>query len=160
SIKPEGTFAVELSCPSEALRVDVAGVGVLPFPISAAMAEQLCAMARPAPFGRRESTLHDKRVRDTWEIPGDRLQVDMTRFHPVLDAQLQAIQAPLGLAPGGRLTAVLDKLLIYGPGQFFAPHRDTERHDDMIGSLVVILPCRHKGGALAVEHRGERRVFE
>jgi hypothetical protein len=28
-------------------------------------------------------------------------------------------------------------MLVYAPGQFFAPHQDSEKTDDMIGTLVV-----------------------
>ena len=51
-----------------------------------------------------------------------------------------AIREQLGLPESGRLRATLDKLTIYGPGEFFALHQDTERDGDMIATLVVLLP--------------------
>jgi hypothetical protein len=42
-------------------------------------------------------------------------------------------------------------MLVYAPGQFFAPHQDSEKADAMIGTLVVTLPSASKGGVLVVE---------
>jgi len=47
-------------------------------------------------------------------------------------------------------------MLVSGPGQFFAAHRDSEKTDDMIGTLVVVLPSDSTGGAIEVEHDAER----
>jgi hypothetical protein len=65
----------------------------------------------------------------------------------------------LGLTDGSRLTAKLHNMLVYEPGQFFAAHRDSEKTDDMIGTLVVILPSDSTGGAIEVEHDDERVTF-
>jgi hypothetical protein len=46
----------------------------------------------------------------------------------------------------------LYKLLVYGPGDFFAEHVDTQRSGSMFGTLVVMLPSKCKGGALTIEH--------
>jgi hypothetical protein len=44
-------------------------------------------------------------------------------------------------------------LLLYGPGQFFVPHQDSEKDDAMVGSLAVTLPSSFTGGDLVV-HSG------
>jgi hypothetical protein len=31
-------------------------------------------------------------------------------------------------------------MLVYGKGQFFLPHQDSEKDDAMVGTLVVSLP--------------------
>jgi hypothetical protein len=49
-------------------------------------------------------------------------------------------------------------MLIYAPGQFFVTHQDSEKTDNMIGTLVVNLPSRFTGGAMTVEHHGEKVV--
>ncbi|MBK7820485.1 MAG: 2OG-Fe(II) oxygenase [Tessaracoccus sp.] len=48
----------------------------------------------------------------------------------------------------------LHSLLVYGKGQFFAAHQDSEKHDDMVATLVVALPSAHTGGELVVDDRG------
>ena len=159
AIRGEGTFAVEQACPSDDLHIEVKGVGPVPFPISAAAAKKLCEAARPAPFGRRDKTLHDKRVRDTWEIAKSRIKIDARSWKRTLDAQLALLQARLGLPEEGALTATLDKMLLYEPGMFFAEHQDSERADDMVGSLVVELPSASSGAAVHVQLGAEEKVF-
>ncbi|KAF8167057.1 hypothetical protein K438DRAFT_2064776 [Mycena galopus ATCC 62051] len=58
------------------------------------------------------------------------------------------------------LKAEMYKLNVYGPGSFFKAHKDTPRSDDMIGSLVVIFPTTHAGGALTLEHAEKTWVFD
>ncbi|KAJ7816851.1 hypothetical protein B0H14DRAFT_3743117 [Mycena olivaceomarginata] len=60
-----------------------------------------------------------------------------------------------------------DKLIVIcglsgaaGPGSFFKAHKDTPRSEDMIGSLVVIFPTAHAGGALTLEHNEKSWVFD
>ena len=72
---------------------------------------------------------------------------------------LDRIRRDLGLAAGCRLKAALHNLLIYGPGQFFLAHQDSEKTDHMIGTLVVILPSDFTGGAIVVEHQDQRVSF-
>ena len=50
-------------------------------------------------------------------------------------------------------------MLVYGKGQFFLPHQDSEKDDAMVGTLVVSLPSAHTGGELAVEHCGESVTY-
>lgn len=153
-INSKGTFASRQTCDCDELAVEVKGVGPIRFPISVVTARKLCSVARPAAFGHRDKTLHDKNVRDTWEISGRQVKIDNRKWKPRLEAQLSIIKRQLGLPEDGKLVAVFDKLLVHGPGQFFAPHQDSERTDDMIGSLVVELPSVYLGGTIAIEHNG------
>ncbi len=104
-------------------------------------------------------TLLDRRVRDTWEIPKSRVKIDRRRWNRTLRPALEALRAELGLPAGARLEAELHNLLVYEPGQFFAPHQDSEKADAMVGTLVVVLPSPYEGGALVVEHRGETVTY-
>ncbi|KAL6300726.1 hypothetical protein BKA93DRAFT_800922 [Sparassis latifolia] len=51
------------------------------------------------------------------------------------------------------------KLNVYGEESFFKPHLDTPRDETMFGSLVIVLPTPHKGGALALRHGGKEWTF-
>ena len=113
-------------------------------------------MARPARYGQGERTLLDRRVRDTSEIPKSRVKIDRRRWNRTLLPMLDGLSADLGLPAGCRLAAELHSMLVYGPGQFFRRHQDSEKADDMVGTLVVTLPAASKGGALVVEHGGEK----
>ncbi|WP_291409652.1 2OG-Fe(II) oxygenase [Actinophytocola sp.] len=48
---------------------------------------------------------------------------------------------------------------MYGKGQFFLPDQDSEKHDAMVGTLVVSLPSAHTGGELVIDHAGESRTY-
>ncbi|MEZ4296498.1 MAG: 2OG-Fe(II) oxygenase [Polyangiaceae bacterium] len=159
AIEGEGSFAVEHRCKPADLHIEAAGIGPITFPISAATAQRLRAIARPAPFGKRDKTLHDPKVRDTWEIEARLIKIDEPRWRRTLGPLLAEIRRELGLPGAGELVATLDKMLVYGPGQFFATHQDSERSDDMVGSLVVTLPSSFSGGAVVVEHRKSKKVF-
>ena len=50
--------------------------------------------------------------------------------------------------------AHLYKLLVYEEGSFFLPHRDGEKLDRMVATLVIGLPAVHEGGELVVSHDG------
>ncbi|MEO7327059.1 MAG: 2OG-Fe(II) oxygenase, partial [Minicystis sp.] len=159
ALETGGAFATELTLSSKDLKLEVDGVGPVRFPITASTARKLCAVTRPAPFGRGARTLHDRRVRDTGEIDESKIGIEGDAWDNVLAPQLAILQERLGLPADGTLEAVFDKMLVYGPGQFFATHQDSERDDTMIASLVVELPSAHEGGALVVEHRGKTQTF-
>ena len=129
AITSQGAFAAEQAWPSDDLVIEVKGVGVLRFPLSATTACALCAIAHPAPFGRRDKTLRDVSVRDTWEIGNNRLKIDARRWKRTLEPALASLRTKLGLSDDGKLIAVLDKMLVYTPGQFFAAHQDSEKPD-------------------------------
>src|SRR5882724_5197060 len=149
--QPTGAFSAQLSVPARDVRLTVAGAGPISFPVRAPQAKRMIAAARPARFGRGEQTLMDLSVRDTWEITPD--QVTLTGLD--WDAILAEVRDGLGLPARARLRAEPHALLVYGKGQFFVPHQDSEKDDTMIGTLVISLPSSHTGGELVVEHNGK-----
>ena len=157
-IRGEGTFALTRNLPATALDLSVKDVGAVSLPLTSASAEALRKVARPARYGLREKTVLDLSVRDAWEVPKSRIRIDQRAWKAKLAPELEQIRASLGLPDGTRLMAELHNLLIYGPGQFFAPHQDSEKSDAMIASLVVTLPSRFRGGALQIEHDGEKHI--
>ncbi|MDT8369705.1 MAG: 2OG-Fe(II) oxygenase [Longimicrobiales bacterium] len=159
-VATSGTFAASCTAAPDTLRIEVEGVGPLSLPVSEAEARRVCEAARPARYGQGEDTLLDTSVRDTWEIPGERLRIDEERWGPALDHALDELRAGLGLDEGCRLVPQLHNLLVYGPGQFFLPHRDSEKSDEMIATLVVTLPSTFTGGTFEVEHAGETLTFQ
>ncbi len=150
-----GTFATRRTASADELHLDVAGVGPIPLPLSPAIARRLCEVGRPARYGLRDQTLLDRSVRDAWEIGKRQVKIDTRRWRHTLDPELEHIARDLGLPEGCSLRAELHNLLVYGPGQFFATHQDSEKADGMIGTLVVLLPSTSKGGALVIEHHDE-----
>jgi hypothetical protein len=47
-----------------------------------------------------------------------------------------------------------------GKGSFFKPHVDTPRSENMFGSLVIVFPTPHEGGALHLRHRDHEWIFD
>ena len=136
-IAASGKFATRRSAAPDDLDLEVRGVGRIRFPITAATARRLCAVARPAHHGFKDETRLDKRVRDTWEIAKTSTSIDQSRWSKTMVPQLERIGKDLGLPSGTRLKAELHKLLVYAPGQFFASHQDSEKADGMIGTPSV-----------------------
>ena len=153
-----GAFSAQILVPADALQVEVDGVGAVHPPVRAPLAKKLIAVARPAMFGRGEETLTDTRVRDTWEITSDRSR---WAARPGGDARRRAGSLPrrTGAAAHDRLRAELHAMLVYGKGQFFLPHQDSEKDDAMVGTLVVSLPSAHTGGELVIEHGGQSVTY-
>jgi hypothetical protein len=98
----------------------------------------------------------DANVRDTWEVPRDRVTVDERRWRETLLPMLDILRAELGLAPDGELSAELHSMLVYEPGQFFRRHRDSEKSEGMLATLVVTLPSAFTGGDLVIEQQGTK----
>lgn len=130
------TFAARHTLPAAALRIRIAGVGQLDLPISAAKAKALCRIAKPARYGYKDRTLLDTSVRDTWEIAAPEIDFDESAWERALSPALSELGRKLGLGPDRQLRAELHNLLVYAPGQFFLPHQDSEKSDDMLGTLV------------------------
>jgi hypothetical protein len=51
------------------------------------------------------------------------------------------------------------KLLLYEPGSFFKPHRDSEKTPGMVATLVVCLPSEHEGGEVHLSFKDRQRTF-
>ena len=86
-------------------------------------------------------------MRDTGEIAPAALALHWA------EGALQGLLADVALALGlDEVQAHLHNLLIYGPGQLFKPHQDTEKHPGMVATLVLVWPSAHIGGALRVVH--------
>lgn len=151
--------AAMVHLPSTAVNLDVNGVGSIKLPVRPAQAKQLIAHARRASFGRGEDTLHDASVRDTWELVPEQVTLG-AEWDTVLNRALTHFRDELGVPAGLQLRAELHSMLVYGKGQFFLPHQDSEKHDNMVATLVVSLPSTHTGGELIVDDRGTERVFQ
>ncbi len=154
STKTAQAFFAEGQLPGDAMSVTVEDLGPLARPLSAAAAQALHAASTPAHHGRRDKTALDKRVRDTGELHADRLFLQWAQG--AFDALQAQVAQGLGLQ---HLQARLHNLLVYGPGQFFKPHQDTEKLPGMVATLVLVVPSPHIGGELIVRHGSEQARF-
>lgn len=157
--EPTRADSAMLRLPGDALELEVIDLGPIKTPIRAAQAKRLIGAARPAQFGRGEETLSDASVRDTWELTPDQVSLGGQTWQAHLDVALEHFSNELGLPAGARLTAELHSMLVYGKGQFFLPHQDSEKHDGMVASLVVMLPSVHTGGDLVIDDAGHEQPY-
>ncbi|MEU2253421.1 2OG-Fe(II) oxygenase [Nocardia xishanensis] len=158
SVPSAGSFAARRTGSAENLAIEVEGVGPIRLPVTPTQARRLCEVARPARYGLREQTLLDANVRDTWEVPRERVTVDERQWRETLLPMLDILRAELGLARECELSAELHSMLVYEPGQFFQRHQDSEKADGMIGTLVVTLPSAFTGGELVIEQQGTKVI--
>ncbi|KAJ7058409.1 hypothetical protein C8F01DRAFT_1148148 [Mycena amicta] len=125
--------------------------------------EQLAAACEKATFGADHGDVLDETYRKAGKLDVDRFAV---RLDVSAAGIIDAITPELLLdqndsAKDARvIRAEMYKLNVYGPGSFFKAHKDTPRANNMIGSLVVVLPTEHEGGALTLSHGEGRWVFD
>jgi len=134
-------------------RIEVEGVGVLGFPMSEFHIRGLIGRAVPAPYGRGSETILDESVRKVWQLPATDVRLGGKAWDAAFATMIAEVTRGLGCASGS-IRAELYKLLVYPPGGFFGWHRDTEKADGMLATLVVVLPSAHRGGELVIRHQG------
>ncbi len=143
-------FLVAGSLAAVDLGLKAEGLGRVPVPLKRGAAKSLIAACRVAPYGKGTETLVDARVRKTFELDPRKFSLGDEWNSAIADAA-RTVADSLGL-PADRLEARLYKLLVYEKGGFFLPHRDSEKHDRMVASLIVVLPNPFEGGRLIVRH--------
>ena len=105
--------------------LEVKGVGTVGLPISASKARELIEQASQAPYGRGEDTIVDTKVRSVWQIEPSRLALLNPEWDSFLAGIVKSIKEEFAIDK--QVKCDLYKLLIYEKGDFFAPHRDSEK---------------------------------
>ena len=150
-----GSFSASGDLPLTMPGLDVDGVGAIRLPLGKTQAAALIKRCSQAPYGKGTKTLVDTQVRRVWEL--DPKHIAFT--NPKWDAFVASITNQARIALGlndTKLHANLYKLLVYETGSFFLPHRDGEKLDGMVATLVIALPSPHTGGELIITHEGRR----
>jgi len=137
--------------------LEIAGVGPVKLPLKPTQAKSLIAAARVAPFGKGTQTLVDTKVRKTFEIDASQITLSAAWKQAITEVVSQ-VATDLGLADQ-QLRAELYKLLLYERGGHFQRHRDSEKQNRMVGSLIVMLPTSFEGGELVIQHESSRETF-
>ena len=153
-----GSFCVSGSAPFVLPGLEVDPLGPIRFPLSPQQAKQLKKLCEPSPYGQGTETLVDPKVRKTWQLMPDQFRLTNPQWDEFLAQTVQTVQQDLGLAKQ-KLTSHLYNLLLYEPGSFFLPHRDGEKIDRMVASLVIVLPSAYEGGELVVRHEGQEQTI-
>lgn len=139
--------------------LEVETVGEVSYPVNTLQAKALIAAAQKAPFGKGSETILDNTVRSAWEIDAHRLRFNNPAWSKFLDKAIHRVKNDLGLEDY-TVSAQLYKLLIYEEGDFFLPHKDTEKEKGMFGTLVVTLPSRFTGGELLIQFEAEQVIAD
>ncbi len=137
----------------------VTGLGPIGLPLTARQAKELKTHCKQAPYGKGEKTLVDTSVRRVWQLGPDQFSLTNPEWPQFLRDAVRTVQHELGLEKQ-KLECHLYNLLLYEPGSFFLPHRDGEKLDRMVATLVVMLPSSYAGGELVVRHEGEELTID
>ncbi len=137
--------------------IEVEGLGTITLPLKPKTAKELVTRCSIAPYGKGTQTLVNKKVRNTFELDPKKFRLSDAWNSAIADA-MRPVAEQLGL-PAEQLEARLYKLLVYERGGFFLLHRDSEKHDRMVASLIVVLPNRFEGGTLVVRHGAVKQTL-
>lgn len=154
-----GTFCASGRVPVVLPGLEVEGMGPVGLPLTPRAAKELIARCHQAPFGKGEETLVDTNVRRVWRLEPDHFSLENPEWDRVIEGIVGQVREELGLE-GQELESHLYDLLVYEKGGFFLPHRDGEKLDRMVATLVVVLPSSHEGGELIVRHEGQERTID
>ena len=103
----------------------------------------------------------DEKVRKTWQIPPERIDIKHPDWEKKLDAFVKSTVANRLGCEKVPITAHLYKMLLYEPDCHFLMHQDTEKEQGMFATMVIQLPSSHTGGELVVfDSRGEEIVHD
>jgi hypothetical protein len=101
--------------PNPALYVE--GFGSLGMPLSTRDAEALIGHCKQAPFGSKEQTVVDTRVRDTWEIDAGKVSFQNPLWVTFISKVVPKVCGALGVnMEASKPKCELYKLLLYQPG--------------------------------------------
>ena len=150
-VRRPGDFCVHGALALPMPMVEVTGIGLLSFPLPQQQIAALIDAAERAPYGRGEQTVLDTSVRRVWQIDAARLRIGGKHWALSLQRVLAETARGLG-CEDAVIRAELYKLLVYDPGGFFLPHRDSEKVPGMFGTLLLQLPSSHAGGELRIRH--------
>jgi len=107
--------------------------------------------ARQSAVGMSGGTVVCLRVRKAREVPADELTVGCPAGDWRSAVRRVCDEVASEMSPASEVTADFYKLLLYGDGDFFEAHRDTQRSNDHFASLLIFLPTGYQGGDFILE---------
>jgi len=155
----DGSFFVNSDVSTKDFDIKINQIGTLNYPLSEEQIMELIAQAKPALFGWKDKTLLDEKIRKVWQVPKNKVKISTKQWSKKFTKILEEFKQGLGLPKESKLEADLHSLLVYEPGCFFNGHRDSEKAEGMVATMIVLLPTEYTGGELIIEHDGERHSF-
>lgn len=135
-------------------KMSVKNLDEIAFPLNKIQIQALISVAHKAPFGKGSETILDPNVRNCWEIDASQIEFEGNNWGNLINKTITKIKPVLGIEDKG-IEAHLYKMLIYEEGDFFLPHKDSEKEKGMFGTLIIGLPSKHSGGELVLSFDGE-----
>ncbi|OBS19613.1 hypothetical protein FPOA_11338 [Fusarium poae] len=129
---------------------------LIPLPLKKDDAQTIKSVCRQAPFGHGDKTLVDTSVCNTWELDASKFELGNPEWLNFFDKMVQDTAVGLGL---NEVLAKPHKLLLYEPGSFFKPHKDSEKEQGMVGTLIICLPSQHEGGDVHLSFGSQFKHF-
>jgi predicted 2-oxoglutarate/Fe(II)-dependent dioxygenase YbiX len=132
----------------------------LSFPLNETHAREIIQIASKSPFGRKEKTLFDDKIRNSWQLDPSQFQINHPNWNTMMQQLInEKVKPGLGILNKG-ITYSLYKLLLYEKGGHFKPHRDTEKEDRMFATLILQLPSTYEGGEIIVSLRENKQKYD
>ncbi|RDB28294.1 hypothetical protein Hypma_001436 [Hypsizygus marmoreus] len=119
----------------------------------------LAQACEPATFGMDQHDVLDESYRKARKMDRKHFasSFDIGASHLIERIRAQLLDARDNTK---NIKAELYKLNVYGKDSFFKSHLDTPLSDTMFGSLVLVFPTQHEGGALVLRHGGQEWAFD
>ena len=109
-------------------------ISLLGLPLQREQANTLIGLCEKAPFGKNMDTVIDEKVRNTWQIPPERITIKNPEWHNCIDKFVKSTVAEKLGCPNVPISAFLYKMLLYESGCHFLKHQDTEKEDGMFAT--------------------------
>lgn len=158
NLQGSGHFEVSGTRPFVPPGLSIEGIGEIGFPVHPIMVKEIIKHSKRAPFGLGSQTILDTSVRSAWEIDASQITFSNALWPSFLEKILKKVKKGLGI--NNTISASFYKLLIYEEGDFFLPHKDSEKEPGMFGTLILGLPSRHTGGELFIRFKGLEKKVE
>ncbi len=157
-IKGNGTFVSTGVEEQVVPGIRISGYGELGLPLNDRSLKDLKEVSHQAPFGKGSQTVLDTSVRSVREIDAGDISFHNPKWPAFLKGIVRKAVKGLGVEDPKGVEANLYKLLLYEKGDFFLPHKDSEKEDGMFGTLIIGLPGDHTGGELIVGFDQQEQV--
>ncbi|WP_406696446.1 2OG-Fe(II) oxygenase [Singulisphaera sp. Ch08] len=154
-----GSFYFSGSSPAVLPGLEIKGLGPIGLPLAPKQAKELIEHCHQAPYGKGEKTLVDRSVRRVWRLEPDHFTLTNPEWNRFIATTVSKVQEALGLEKQ-KLESHLYDLLLYEPKSFFLPHRDGEKLNRMVATLIIALPSTFEGGELVVRHDGREETID
>ena len=144
------------------------GTASFPLPLSGTNAATIesAGLMKMAHFGRGQQTLRDAKVRNALVCDANDVCVGGSQdadaaFRAAVEDMMPLVSARLygNAEVNMRLRAVPYQLVLYSQGGHFNQlHRDSQKADGMVATMVVVLPSQYAGGELIVHNTADEPV--